>query len=117
MGAILKGISVIRGVKPKSNKITKLKASIARNVGESNKLNAKNEEGAEKILEMEKNLGDPERIKKAEENLKEIRDRKLKYPKEAGLASSGDEFIAESEYKKGGLVKKGLPKLAKKGWK
>jgi hypothetical protein len=28
------------------------------------------------------------------------------------------EFIAVTpEYKKGGLVKKGLPKLAKKGWK
>ena len=117
MGAILKGISVIRGVKPKSNKITKLKASISRNVGETNKLNAINEERAEKILENEIKLGDPEKIKKAKENLKEIRDRKLKYPKEAGRASSGDEFIAESEYKKGGLVKKGLPKLAKKGWK
>ena len=56
-------------------------------------------------------------IEKAKEDLQEIRDRKLKYPKEAGQASSGDEFITESEYKKGGLVKKGLPKLAKKGWK
>ena len=50
MSAILKGISVIRGVKPKSNQITKLKASISKNVGETNKLNFKNEEGAEKIL-------------------------------------------------------------------
>ena len=116
-GTILKGISVIRGVKPKSNKITKLKASISKNVGETNKLNFKNEEGAEKILEMEKKLGDPKRIQKAKEDLQEIRDRRLKYPKEAGQASSGDEFIAESEYKKGGLVKKGIPKLAKKGWK
>ena len=39
MSAILKGISVIKGVKPKSNQITKLKASISKNVGETNKLN------------------------------------------------------------------------------
>ncbi len=123
MGAILKGISVIRGVKPKSNEITKAKADIARNVGETNKLNAINEERAEKILEREKKLGDSERIKRAKEDLQEIRDRKLKYPKEAGLASSGDEFIAESEYKKGGRVKKnkgglmrGIPKIAMKGF-
>ena len=49
VGTILKGISVIGGVKPKSNKITKLKASISKNVGETNKLNFKNVEGAEKI--------------------------------------------------------------------
>ena len=66
-GTILKGISVIRGVKPKSNKITKLKASISKNVGETNKLNFKNEEGAEKILEMEEKLGDSKRIQKAKE--------------------------------------------------
>ena len=123
MGTILKGISVIRGVKPKSNKITKLKASISKNVGETNKLSFKNEENAEKILGKEKELGDPERIKKAKEDLQEIRDRRLKYPKEAGQASSGDEFIAESEYKKGGRVKKnkgglmkGFPKIAMKGY-
>ena len=59
---------------------------------------------------MEEKLGDSKRIEKAKEDLQEIRDRRLKYPKEAGQASSGDEFIAESGYKKGGLVGRGQGK-------
>jgi hypothetical protein len=108
MAAILKkGLSIIRGVEPKSTKSTKLKAQISKNVGRISKKDSESEALGEELLALEEKGGDSE----------QIRSSKKKYPKEVGEINTGEVFTKETEYSKGGLVKKGLPKLAKRGWK
>jgi hypothetical protein len=124
MGAILsKGLSIIRGVQPKSNRSTKLKAEISKNVGRISKKDSESEALAEELLALEEKGGDPEAIKKAKKELEDIRASKKKYPKEVGEINTGEEFVKETEYKKGGRVKKnkgglirGIPKLATRGY-
>ena len=66
MSAIIKkGLSIIRGVQPKSNRSTKLKAEISKNVGRISKKDSESEALAEEILELEEKGGDSEAIKKA----------------------------------------------------
>jgi hypothetical protein len=125
MPTILKrGLSIIRGVEPKSTKGTKLKAKISKNVGKINKKDFEREEIGEELLKLEEKGGDSEKIKKAKEDLEKIRSERQKYPKEVGEAKAGEIFTKETEYASGGRVKKakgglikGLPKLAKRGWK
>jgi len=124
MGAILsKGLSIIRGVQPKSTRSTKMKAEISKNVGRINKKDFESEALAEELLALEEKGGDSEAIKKAKKELEDIRASKKKYPKEVGEINTGEEFVKETEYKKGGRVKKnkgglirGIPKLAKRGY-
>ena len=124
MAAIIKkGLSIIRGVEPKSNKSTKLKAEISKNMGRINKKDFESEALAEELLALEEKGGDPEAIKKAKKELEDIRANKKKYPKEVGEADAGEVFTKETEYKKGGRVKKnkgglirGIPKLAMRGY-
>ena len=124
MGAIIsKGLSIIRGVQPKSNRSTKLKAEISKNVGRISKKDSESEALAEELLALEEKGGDPEAIKKAKKELEDIRANKKKYPKEIGEINSGEVFTKETEYKKGGRVKKnkgglikGIPKIATKGY-
>ena len=124
MGAILKkGLSVIRGVEPKSTKSTKLKAQISKNVGKISKKDSQSEALGEELLALEEKGGDSEAIKKAKKELEDIRASKKKYPKEVGEINTGEVFTKETEYKKGGRVKKnkgglirGIPKIAMKGY-
>jgi len=124
MAAILKkGLSIIRGVEPKSNRSTKLKAQISKNVGRINKKDFEREALAEELLALEKKGGDSEKIQKAKDELEKIRSSRKKYPKEVGEAKAGEVFTKETEYKKGGRVKKnkgglirGIPKLAMRGY-
>ena len=118
MAAIIrKGLSIIRGVEPKSTKSTQMKAEISKNVGRISKKDSQSESLAEELLALEEKGGDSEAIKKAKKELEDIRASKKKYPKEVGEINTGEVFTKETEYSKGGLVKKGLPRLAKKGWK
>ena len=124
MGTILKkGLSIIRGVEPKSTKSTKLKAQISKNIGRISKKDSESEALAEELLELEKKGGDSEAIKKAKKELEDIKASKKKYPKEVGEINTGEVFTKETEYKKGGRVKKskgglirGIPKLAMRGY-
>jgi len=124
MGAILKkGLSVIRGVEPKSTKSTKLKAQISKNVGRISKKDSQSESLGEELLALEEKGGDSEAIKKAKKELEDIRASKKKYPKEVGEINTGEVFTKETEYKKGGRVKKnkgglikGMPKIAIRGY-
>ena len=124
MAAIIrKGLSIIRGVEPKSTKSTKLKAQISKNVGRISKKDSQSESLAEELLALEEKGGDSEAIKKAKKELEDIRASKKKYPKEVGEINTGEVFTKETEYKKGGRVKKnkgglirGIPKIAMKGY-
>lgn len=124
MPAILKkGLSVIKGVEPKSNRSTKLKAEISKTIGRTNKKDFEREDIAEKLLKLEEEGGDSEKIKKAKSNLEEIRSSRQKYPKAVGEAKAGEVFTKETEYASGGRVKKakgglmrGFPKVAKRGY-
>ena len=118
-----KGLSVIRGVEPKSTKGTKLKAKISKSMGRISKTDFGREERAEEILKLEEKGGDLEKIKKAKEDLEKIRSEKQRYPKIVGEAKAGEIFTKEYEYKSGGRVKKakgglmrGFPKVAKRGY-
>ena len=118
MAAVLKkGLSIIRGVEPKSTKSTKLKAQISKNMGRISKKDSESEALGEELLALEEKGGSSEAIKKAKKELEQIRASKKKYPKEVGEINTGEVFTKETEYSKGGLVKKGLPRLAKRGWK
>ena len=118
-----KGLSVIRGVEPKSTKGTKLKAQISKNMGRISKKNFEREEIGEELLKLEEKGGDSEKIKKAKDELEKIRSEKQKYPKAVGEAKAGETFTKETEYAHGGRVKKakgglirGFPKIAKRGY-
>jgi len=120
MGAILKGISVIKGVMPKSTALRKAKAEIAKSTGKTKKYYDDLEEFIEKKVEKTPSKEMKEEGKKSIEKLEK---NKPKYP--SGMLRDREplEFIAESEYKKGGRVKKnkgglmkGFPKIAMKGY-
>ena len=66
MAAVLKkGLSIIRGVEPKSTKSTKLKAQISKNMGRISKKDSESEALGEELLALEEKGGDSEAIKKA----------------------------------------------------
>jgi predicted RNase H-like nuclease (RuvC/YqgF family) len=122
MATILKGIGVIKSVSPKvkSKGIAKSKANIAKNIGQIKKYQDEREEIMEENLKRAKEgkksiYGTVEETKK---EIEKLRGEKKKFPsKEMREYDEGLEFEVTPEYKKGGLVKKGLPKLAKRGWK
>ena len=120
-GAILKGIGVIKSVSPKvkSKGISKSKGNISKNVGQSRKYQEEREVIMEENLKKSKEGNEDiyGTVKKNKEKLEELREKKIKFPsKEMRRLDEGLEFEVTPEYKKGGLIK-GLPKLAKKGWK
>ena len=122
MGAILKGIGVIKSVSPKvkSKGIAKSKANIAKNVGQIKKYQDEREEIMEYNLKKAKEGKESiyGTVEETEKELEKLRGEKKKFPsKEMREYDEGVKFEVTPEYKKGGLVKKGLPKLAKKGWK
>ena len=121
-GAILKGIGVIKSVSPKvkSKGIAKSKANMAKNIGQTRKFQEEREELMEEQLKRAKE-GKTSIYGTAEETKKEIEKltgEKKKFPsKMMREYDEGVTFEVTPEYKKGGLVKKGIPKLAKRGWK
>ena len=122
MGAILKGIGVIKSVSPKvKNKgVAKSKANITKNIGQIKKYQDEREEIMEYNLKKAKEGKESiyGTVKETEKELEKLRGEKQKFPsKEMREYDEGVKFEVTPEYKKGGLVKKGLPKLAKKGWK
>ena len=122
MATILKGIGVIKSVSPKvkSKGIAKSKANIAKNVGQIKKYQDEREEIMEENLKRAKEGKESiyGTVEETEKELKKLRGEKQKFPsKEMREYDEGVKFEVTPEYKKGGLVKKGLPKLAKKGWK
>ena len=122
MGAILKGIGVIKSVSPKvKNKgVAKSKGYISKNIGQIKKYQDEREEIMEYNLKKAKEGKESiyGTVEETEKELKKLRGEKQKFPsKEMREYDEGVKFEVTPEYKKGGLVKKGLPKLAKKGWK
>ena len=122
MGAILKGIGVIKSVSPKvKNKgVAKSKGYISKNIGQIKKYQDEREELMEYNLKKAKE-GETSiygTVEETEKELEKLREGKKKFPsKRMRELDEGVKFEVTPEYKKGGLVKKGLPKLAKKGWK
>ena len=122
MGAILKGIGVIKSVSPKvKNKgVAKSKANITKNIGQIKKYQDEREELMEYNLKKAKE-GETSiygTVEETEKELEKLREGKKKFPsKRMRELDEGVKFEVTPEYKHGGLVKKGLPKLAKKGWK
>jgi hypothetical protein len=122
MGAILKGIGVIKSVSPKvKNKgVAKSKGYISKNIGQIKKYQDEREELMEYNLKKAKE-GETSiygTVEETEKELEKLRGEKKKFPsKRMRELDEGVKFEVTPEYKKGGLVKKGLPKLAKKGWK
>ena len=121
-GTLLKGISVIKSVSPKVKRpgVSKSKANISKNVGQIKKYQDEREDIIEGQLkrakEGEKSIYGT--VEETEKELEKLRGEKRKFPsKEMRELDEGLEFEVTSEYKKGGMVKKGFPKLAKKGWK
>jgi hypothetical protein len=118
MGAILKGISVIKSVSPKvkSKGIAKSKANISKNIGQTRKYQEEREDIIEENLKRSKEgkesiYGTTEETQK---ELEKIREEKVKFPsKEMRSYDEGLEFEKTSEYKKGGLVGKGQGKAIK----
>ena len=122
MGAILKGIGVIKSVSPKVKRksTAKSKANIAKNVGQIKKYQDEREEILEYNLKKAKE-GETSiygTVEETEKELEKLRGEKKKFPsKQMREFDEGVKFEVTPEYKKGGLVKKGIPKLAKRGWK
>ena len=121
VGSILKGIGVIKSVSPKvkSPGISKSKGNISKNIGQTRKYQEQTEDIFEENLKKAKEGNEDiyGTVKKNKEKLEELREKKIKFPsKEMRRLDEGLEFEVTPEYKKGGLIK-GLPKLAKKGWK
>ena len=122
MGAILKGIGVIKSVSPKvkSKGIAKSKANIAKNVGQIKKYQDEREEIMEYNLKKAKEGKESiyGTVEETEKELEKLRGEKKKFPsKEMREYDEGVKFEVTPEYKEGGLVKKGFPKIAKKGWR
>ena len=122
MGAILKGIGVIKSVSPKvkSKGIAKSKANIAKNIGQIKKYQDEREEIMEYNLKKAKEGKESiyGTVEETEKELEKLRGEKRKFPsKEMREYDEGVKFEVTPEYKHGGLVKKGFPKIAKKGWK
>ena len=121
VGSILKGIGVIKSVSPKvkSPGISKSKGNISKNIGQTRKYQEQTEDILEENLKKAKEGNEDiyGTVEKNKEKLEELRGRKIKFPsKEMRRLDEGLEFEVTPEYKKGGLIK-GIPKLAKKGWK
>jgi hypothetical protein len=122
MGAILKGIGVIKSVSPKVKRksTAQSKANIAKNVGQIKKYQDEREEILEYNLKKAKE-GETSiygTVEETEKELEKLRKEKIKFPsKQMREFDEGVKFEVTPEYKKGGLVKKGIPKLAKRGWK
>jgi len=120
-GTILKGIGVIKSVSPKvkSKGVSKSKGNISKNVGQARKYQEEREEIMEENLKRAKK-GEKSiygTVKETEKEIEKIGKEKIKFPsKEMRRLDEGLEFEVTPEYKNGGLIK-GLPKLAKKGWK
>ena len=122
MGAILKGIGVIKSVSPKvkSKGIAKSKGNISKNIGQIKKYQDEREDIIEENLKRAKEGKESiyGTVEETEKELEKLRGEKKKFPsKRMRELDEGVKFEVTPEYKKGGLVKKGLPKLAKKGWK
>jgi len=122
VGSILKGIGVIKSVSPKvkSKGVSKSKGNISKNVGQSRKYQEEREEIMEENLKKSKEGNEDiyGTVEKNKKDIEELRARKKKFPsKMMRDIDEGLKFEVTPEYKKGGLVKKGIPKLAKKGWK
>ena len=121
-GTILKGIGVIKSVSPKvkSKGVSKSKGRISKNIGQIRKYQEEREDIFKENLKKseEGNEDIYGTVKENKEKLEKLRKEKIKFPsKEMRRLDEGLEFEVTPEYKKGGLVKKGIPKLAKKGWK
>jgi hypothetical protein len=122
MGTILKGIGVIKSVSPKvKNKgVAKSKGNISKSVGQARKYQEEREVIMEENLKRAKEGKESiyGTLKETEKEIENIGKEKIKFPsKEMRKHDEGLEFEVTPEYKEGGLVKKGFPKLAKKGWK
>jgi hypothetical protein len=120
-GAILKGIGVIKSVSPKvkSKGVSKSKGRISKNIGQTRKYQEEREDIFEENLKKseEGNEDIYGTVKENKEKLEKLRKEKIKFPsKEMRRLDEGLEFEVTPEYKNGGLIK-GIPKLAKKGWK
>ena len=122
MATILKGIGVIKSVSPKvkSKGIAKSKGNISKNVGQSRKYQEERqdiiEENLKKAKEGEKSIYGT--VEETEKELENIIKEKKKFPsKMMREMDEGLEFEVTPEYKEGGLVKKGFPKIEKKGWR
>jgi len=120
-GSILKGIGVIKSVSPKvkNKSVARSKGNISKNIGQIKKYQDEREtifeENLKKSQEGEEDIFGT--VKENKKKLEELRKEKIKFPsKEMRRLDEGLEFEVTPEYKKGGLIK-GLPKLAKKGWK
>jgi predicted RNase H-like nuclease (RuvC/YqgF family) len=121
-GSILKGISVIKSVSPKvkNKSVSTSKGRIAKNVGQIKKIQDEREEIMEVNLKRAKEgkgsiYGT---VEETEKEIEKLRGEKKKFPsKMMRNLDEGLEFETTSEYSHGGLVKKGFPKIAKKGWK
>ena len=120
-GSILKGIGVIKSVSPKVKikGVSKSKGNISKNVGQIKKIQDEREEIMEYNLKKAKE-GETSiygTVEETEKELEKLRKEKIKFPsKKMRELDEGVKFEVTPEYKKGGLIK-GLPKLAKKGWK
>ena len=64
----------------------------------------------EKFFKLGEDGGSPDTLLIPKKNLKDVKENIDSFKDKVGT-------IAATEYKNGGLVKKGFPKLAKKGWK
>lgn len=121
VGNILKGIGVIKSVSPKVKNpgIAKSKGNISKNIGQIKKYQDEREEIMEYNLKKAKEGKESiyGTVEETEKELEKLRSEKRKFPsKEMREFDEGVKFEVTPEYKKGGLIK-GLPKLAKKGWK
>ena len=121
-GSILKGMGVIKSVSPKvkNPKVSKIKGNIAKTVGQTRRYQEESEAIMDRSLKkaQEGNEDIYGTVEKNKKDLEELKARKKKFPsKMMRDIDEGLEFEVTPEYKKGGLVKKGIPKLAKKGWK
>ena len=121
-GSILKGISVIKSVSPKvkNKSVSRSKGRIAKHIGQMKKIDDEREE----IMEINLKRAEEGKgsiygtVEETKEEIKKLNKEKVKFPsKKMREMDEGLEFETTSEYAKGGLVKKGLPKLAKRGWK
>ena len=121
-GSILKGIGVIKSVSPKvkNKSVARSKGNISKNIGQIKKYQDEREDIMDVNLKRAKEgkgsiYGT---VEETEKEIEKLRGEKKKFPsKMMRKLDEGLEFEVTPEYKKGGLVKKGIPKLAKKGWK
>ena len=58
-----------------------------------------------------------EKVQEASESMKALTKYISKTKKNSKIVKETDDFPVVSEFKKGGLIRQGFPKLAKRGWK